>query len=78
MQTNEKLHQLIIKQLGVKAEKIKAESFFVKDLGADSLDLIEFIMIVEREFKVTIPDEDAEKLKTVQLLENYLNEHAGK
>jgi acyl carrier protein len=62
----EKLKQIVVDQLGVEAEKVLSTAKFVDDLGADSLDLVEMIMALEEEFGVEIPDEDAEKIITVQ------------
>lgn len=61
----EKLKEIIADQLGADMDKINAEASFKEDLGADSLDLVELIMAMEEEFGVEIPDEDAEKIKTV-------------
>lgn len=57
-----KVKEMVAKQLGVRVEKIIPESRFKEDLGADSLDMIDLLMEVEREFKLNIPDEDAEKM----------------
>lgn len=59
------MKKIIVEQLGVEEEEIKMESFFVDDFGADSLDIVELIMAMEEEFNMTIPDEDAEKIRTV-------------
>ncbi|MBD3422321.1 MAG: acyl carrier protein [Chitinivibrionales bacterium] len=67
-----KVKQIIAEKLGVSDEKVVATASFVDDLGADSLDQVELIMAFEDEFDVEIPDEDAEKLKTVQDALNYL------
>lgn len=61
----EKVQKIIIDELGVAAEQVKPEAKFIEDLGADSLDLVELIMAFETEFGADIPDEDAEKLKSV-------------
>ena len=63
---------IIVEQLGVHADQIKPESNFVDDLGADSLDTVELIMSFEEEFGVEIPDTEAEKIKTVQDVINYI------
>lgn len=68
-----KVKQIIAEKLGVSADKVTPQASFVDDLGADSLDQVELIMAFEDEFDVEIPDEDAEKLKTVQDALNYLN-----
>jgi acyl carrier protein len=63
-----------MEQLGVSEEELKPEASFVDDLGADSLDLVELVMALEEEFGQEIPDEDAEKITTVQDAINYINE----
>ena len=74
MSTLEKVVELMAEQLNVPAEKISAEKEIVKDLGADSLDVVEMLMNLEEEFSVTVPDEEAVNIKTVQdvvdLIEN--------
>ena len=69
----EKVKEIIAEQLGVKKEEIRPESSFVDDLGADSLDTVELIMKMEEEFDIEIPDEEAEKLKTVGNVVEYLD-----
>lgn len=69
----EKVKKIIIDQLGVSAEEVKPEASFVEDLGADSLDLTELIMAMEEEFDVKIEDEEAEKIKTVQDVIDFIN-----
>jgi acyl carrier protein len=59
----------------VKEEDVKASSSFVEDLGADSLDTVELVMALEEEFETEIPDEEAEKITTVQLACDYINKH---
>ena len=71
----ERVQKIIVEQLGVKPEDVKSESSFVEDLGADSLDTVELVMALEEEFETEIPDEEAEKITTVQLAINYVNEH---
>ena len=63
-------------QLGVDADKIQSESSFVNDLGADSLDTVELVMALEEEFETEIPDEEAEKITTVQQVVDYISEHS--
>ena len=79
MSTLEKVIELMAEQLNVPAEKISAEKEIVKDLGADSLDVVEMLMNLEEEFSVTIPDEEAVNIKTVQdvvdLIENNKNKY---
>jgi acyl carrier protein len=72
MTLNPKVKDIIVEQLGVEPEKVKAEASFIDDLGADSLDIVELVMAMEEEFDLEIPDEDAEKLKTVGDVMNYL------
>jgi acyl carrier protein len=69
----ERVIKMVAEQLGVKEEDVKAESSFVDDLGADSLDTVELIMALEEEFDTEIPDEDAEKITTVQQAIDYIN-----
>ena len=75
MSTEEKVKNIIIEQLGVSADEVVPEASFVDDLGADSLDLVELVMVLEEEFGKEIPDEAAEKIQTVQDATNYINEH---
>ena len=75
----DRLKRIVIEQLSVEGKEVVAEANFVDDLGADSLDLVELIMAIEEEFsdgdlKVEIPDEDAEKMVTVQDAVDYLKE----
>jgi acyl carrier protein len=74
---NPKVKDIIVEQLGVEPEKVKAEASFIDDLGADSLDIVELVMAMEEEFDLEIPDEDAEKLRTVGDVATYL-EKKGK
>lgn len=74
MSIQPKIKKIIEEQLGVDPERIKAEASFIEDLGADSLDIVELVMAMEEEFDLEIPDEDAEKLKTVQDVSNYLED----
>ena len=67
-----KVKEVIVEQLGVDPERVKPEASFIDDLGADSLDIVELVMAMEEEFGIEIPDEDAEKLKTVQDVRSYL------
>jgi len=73
MSTFDKVKEIIIDKLGVEEEKIASQASFVDDLGADSLDTVELIMQLEEEFGIEIPDEDAEKITTVQLAVDYLD-----
>lgn len=72
MSFENKVRDIIVEQLGVDADRVKPEASFIDDLGADSLDIVELVMAMEEEFDVEIPDEDAEKLKTVQDVTSYL------
>ena len=69
----ERVKKIIVEQLGVKEEEVKAEASFVDDLGADSLDTVELVMALEEEFDTEIPDEEAEKITTVQAAIDYVN-----
>ncbi len=77
MSIQPKVKKIIEEQLGVDPERVKSEASFIDDLGADSLDIVELVMAMEEEFDIEIPDEDAEKLRTVQDVFNYL-ESKGK
>lgn len=70
-----KVKSIIVEQLGVEEEDVKIESSFVDDLGADSLDIVELVMALEEEFDLEIPDEDAEKIRTVGEAVKYIQEH---
>ena len=67
-----KIKEVIVEQLGVDAERVRSEASFIDDLGADSLDIVELVMAMEEEFEIEIPDEDAEKLRTVSDVMKYL------
>ncbi len=73
----EKIKEIIAKQLGVNAAEITAESSFVEDLGADSLDTVELVMAFEEAFNVEIPDEDAEKIQKVKDAISYITKKQG-
>jgi acyl carrier protein len=75
----ERVRQIVVEQLGVEESEVKPDASFVDDLNADSLDLVELVMSLEEEFsdegkRLEIPDEDAEKIKTVQDAVDYLKE----
>ena len=74
----EKVKDIIVEELGVEREKLTDEASFIEDLGADSLDIVELVMAFEEEFGVEIPDEEAEKLRTVGDAMSYLHEKIGK
>lgn len=75
--SNNKLKKIVAEQLGVNEAEVKNESSFQDDLGADSLDTVELVMALEEAFGCEIPDEDAEKITTVQLAIDYINAHQG-
>ena len=75
MSTFEKVRDIVVEQLGVEADEVAIESTFIDDLGADSLDIVELIMAFEEEFNIEIPDESAEKIKTVQDVVNYIDQN---
>lgn len=68
----EKLKGIIVDQLGVEEDVVKAEATFVEDLSADSLDIVELVMAIEEEFEIEIPDQAAESIVTVQDVINYI------
>ena len=72
-----RVKKIIIEQLGVKEEQVTNDAHFVEDLGADSLDTVELVMALEEEFELEIPDEDAEKITTVQQAVDYTAAHLG-
>ena len=74
----EKVKDIIVEELGVEREKLTPEASFMEDLGADSLDTVELVMAFENEFDIDIPDEEAEKLRTVGDALKYLHEKLGK
>jgi len=73
-----KVKEIIAKELEVDVKQLTPEAKFIEDLGADSLDIVELVMALEEEFGLDIPDEDADKLKTVGDAMNYLQQHATK
>jgi acyl carrier protein len=72
----EKIKQIIVDQLGVDSADVTESASFVDDLGADSLDRVELVMAFEEAFDVEIPDEDAEKISTVQNVIDYVQKHS--
>jgi acyl carrier protein len=73
----EQVKNIVAEQLGVKEEEVTLKASFVDDLGADSLDTVELVMALEEEFETEIPDEDAEKITTVQQAIDYINARAS-
>ena len=72
-----KVKHIIVEQLGVDEDEVKSEASFVDDLGADSLDVVELVMALEEEFECEIPDEEAEKITTVQGAIDYIKAHVS-
>ena len=72
---DERVKSVVVKQLGVKEEDVKNDSKFIDDLGADSLDTVELVMGLEEEFDTEIPDEEAEKITTVQQAIDYVKKN---
>ena len=72
MSVEEKVKEIIVDQLGVDEKQVNSEASFIDDLGADSLDTVELVMALEEEFDLEIPDEDAEKIATVQNAVDYI------
>lgn len=70
-----KVVELISSSLGVRPDEIAATNSFIDDLGADSLDIVDLVILIEKEFDIEIPDEDAEKITTVQDAIDYINDH---
>ena len=73
---DEKVKQIIVEQLGVDEAEVTPTAHFVDDLGADSLDIVELVMAFEEAFEIEIPDEDAEKIQTVQNAIDYVKSHS--
>ena len=71
----EKVKTVIVEQLGIDEASVRMDSSFLDDLGADSLDIVEFIMALEEEFGIEIPDEDVEKIVTVKDVGEYISEN---
>jgi len=77
MSIEERVKKIVVEQLGVKEEEVVSGASFVDDLGADSLDTVELVMALEEEFDTEIPDEEAEKITTVQAAIDYVNSAQG-
>ena len=75
-QIAEKVKQIIVEQLGLDEGEVTSSASFVDDLGADSLDTVELVMAFEEAFDIEIPDEDAEKIRTVQDAIDYIVKHS--
>ena len=75
MTTFDKVKAIVVEQLGVDESEVTIDSTFIDDLGADSLDIVELIMAFEEEFGLEIPDEAAEKIKTVQDVVSYIDQN---
>lgn len=72
----DKVKEIIVDQLGVEEDEVSLESSFIEDLGADSLDIVELIMALEEEFGLEIPDDEAEKISTVNDAVEYIRENS--
>lgn len=75
MNVFDRVKAIIVEQLGVEEDEVTMEASFVDDLGADSLDIVELVMALEEEFDMQIPDEDAEKIRTVGEAVKYIQDH---
>jgi acyl carrier protein len=78
MAVEDRIREIIVDQLGVTVEEVVPEASFIDDLGADSLDIVELVMAIEEEFDLEIPDEDAERIQSVQDANNYIEERTSK
>lgn len=72
----DRVKEIIVEQLGVSEDQVKAEAKFVEDLGADSLDQVELIMALEEEFGVEVPEDEADKLQSVEQVISYVKDNA--
>jgi acyl carrier protein len=75
--SEDRVKEIIAQELEVESKQLTPEARFIEDLGADSLDIVELVMELEEEFGIEIPDEDADKIKTVGDAMNYLKAHAS-
>ncbi|MEE9259391.1 MAG: acyl carrier protein [Nitrospinaceae bacterium] len=77
MSVEEKVKEIIVDQLGVDEKQVNSNASFIDDLGADSLDTVELVMALEEEFDIEIPDEEAEKIASVQHAIDYIKNHTN-
>ena len=77
MALEDRVSEIIVEQLGVTKEEVVPDASFAKDLGADSLDIVELVMAMEEEFDIEIPDDDAEKIQTIGDAMAYVKERLG-
>ncbi|MEO0423716.1 MAG: acyl carrier protein [Pseudomonadota bacterium] len=77
MSIEEQVKKIVAEQLGVKEDSVTSDASFVDDLGADSLDTVELVMALEEEFELEIPDEEAEKITTVQQAVDYIKNRSS-
>lgn len=77
MSVEDKVKEIIVDQLGVDEKQVTRTAAFIDDLGADSLDIVELVMALEEAFEIEIPDEDAEKIVTVEHATDYINKHTN-
>jgi acyl carrier protein len=77
MSLEQRVTDLIVEQLGVSREQVVPKASFIDDLGADSLDIVELVMLLEENFELEIPDEDAERMRTIGDAVAYLQERLG-
>ena len=76
MEILDRVKKIVVEQLSIEEAEVNEDSSFIEDLGADSLDIVELIMALEEEFGIEIPDEDAEKIQTVNDAIEYITEHS--
>ncbi|MCH7643486.1 MAG: acyl carrier protein [Myxococcales bacterium] len=77
MGLEDRVSAIIVEQLGVSKEELAPQASFIDDLGADSLDIVELVMAIEEEFDIEIPDDDAEKIQTIQDVVSYVKRKIG-
>ncbi len=78
MAVEDRIREIIVDQIGVPAREVVPEASFIDDLGADSLDIVELVMAIEEAFDLEIPDDDAEKIQTIQNAISYVDERTRK